>query len=47
MEIIQSLSADGSKMVGIISHVEELKNQIDQKIQVTRGKEGSQVNVVY
>lgn len=47
MEIIQSLSADGSKMVGIISHVEELKDQIDQKIQVTRGKEGSQVNVVY
>ena len=31
----------------LFTHVEELKNQIDQKIQVTRGKEGSQVNVVY
>ncbi len=41
MEIIHQLSSEGEKMVGIISHVEELKGQIDQKIEVYRDKEGS------
>lgn len=43
MEIIHRLSADGEKLVGIISHVEELKGQIDQKIEVYRDKEGSMI----
>ena len=47
MEIMQHLSMEGNKLVGIISHVDELKDQIDQKIQVTRRKDGSQVNVIY
>lgn len=41
MEMIHRLSLDGDKLIGIISHVEELKDQIDQKIEVYRDKEGS------
>lgn len=47
MEIMRGLSAEGNKLVGIISHVEELKDQIDQKIEVYRDREGSQVRTVY
>lgn len=47
MEIMQNLSMEGNKLVGIISHVDELKDQIDQKIQVTRHKDGSTVNIIY
>ena len=36
--------AGSRRMVGIISHVEELKEQIDRKLVVSRGKEGSSVH---
>lgn len=40
IRMLTSLS-DGSKLIGIISHVDELKASIDRKIVVTRGREGS------
>lgn len=44
MEILGRL-ADSHRMVGIISHVEELKAQIDQKIVVSRSQQGSTVTI--
>lgn len=44
MQIIHSLSLEGNKLVGIISHVEELKDQIDQKIEVCKDHTGSRIN---
>ena len=35
----------GNKLVGIISHVDELKNNIDRKVIVTRGRQGSTVHI--
>lgn len=35
----------GNKLVGIISHVEELKESIDRKIVVKRGREGSSLHI--
>lgn len=43
MQIIHDLSLDGNKLVGIISHVEELKEQIDQKIEVYKDHTGSKI----
>lgn len=43
MQIIHTLSLEGNKLVGIISHVEELKDQIDQKIEVYKDHAGSKV----
>lgn len=43
IQIIHSLSFEGNKLVGIISHVEELKEQIDQKIEVYKDHAGSKV----
>ena len=34
---------EGNRLVGIISHVTELKEQIEQKLVVTKGKSGSKV----
>ena len=42
IRILQGLSG-GSRLVGIISHVTELKEQIEQKLVVTKGKSGSKV----
>lgn len=36
--------AGSRRLVGIISHVEELKEQIDRRLVVSRGKEGSSVH---
>lgn len=40
IRILQGL-AGGKRLVGIISHVTELKDQIDRKLVVTKGKDGS------
>jgi exonuclease SbcC len=41
IRILQGLSG-GQRMVGIISHVTELKDEIEQKLVVTKSKRGSQ-----
>ena len=41
IRILQGLACT-SRMVGIISHVTELKDQIQQQLMVTKGKHGSQ-----
>lgn len=38
--------AGGNRLVGIISHVAELKERIEQKILVKKGSSGSSVEVV-
>ncbi len=43
IEVLQQLS-DGKRMVGIISHVTELKEQMDHKLVVTRSDKGSKVS---
>lgn len=43
IEVLQQL-AGGKRMVGIISHVTELKEQIDHKLVVTRSDKGSKVS---
>ena len=42
IEVLNELAGD-SRLVGIISHVTELKEQIDQKLIVTRTERGSRV----
>ena len=37
--------AGGDVLVGVISHVEELRNGIEPKITVTRGRDGSHISV--
>lgn len=39
--------ADGKRMIGVISHVTELKERIDQKIIVTKTKTGSEIRMEY
>ena len=43
IEVLQQL-AGGKRIVGIISHVTELKEQIDHKLVVTRSDKGSRVS---
>lgn len=38
--------ADGKRLIGIISHVGELKNRIDKKIVVTKTPSGSKIDVI-
>lgn len=42
LDVLDRLT-DGNVMVGVISHVDLLKERIDRKITVTRRKEGSYV----
>ncbi len=42
IEVLKQLT-DGKRMVGIISHVTELKEQMEQKLVVTRSDKGSKV----
>lgn len=42
VNLLNSL-ADGKRMIGIISHVNELKSRIDRKITVSKGPNGSRV----
>ena len=37
----------GSRLIGIISHVGELKTRIDKQILVTKDKMGSKAQIVY
>lgn len=45
IETLLSIQASG-RMVGIISHVQELKSRVDAKIEVTQGKTGSTIQLV-
>lgn len=45
IQVLSSLSADQTHLVGIISHVERLDECIPQKIIVTKGKQGSTVKL--
>ena len=36
--------AGGSKLIGIISHVSELKQEIEEQLVVTKDEKGSRVN---
>ena len=48
-QAINSLSSlsEGNRLVGIISHVAELKERIDKQIVVTKGRgDGSSVKIV-
>jgi exonuclease SbcC len=44
MEILAGLTA-GNRLVGIISHLDELKEKIDQKIVISRDPQGSRVEL--
>ncbi|MGI1805339.1 AAA family ATPase [Exiguobacterium sp. TDN 0502] len=45
IETLLSIQASG-RMVGIISHVQELKSRVDAKIEVKQGKTGSTIKLV-
>lgn len=45
LEILDDLSLGGSRSIGIISHVEALKDRIDNKIIVQRDIHGSHLHV--
>lgn len=45
IDVIDSLRA-GGRSVGLVSHVEEMKNRIPAQIQVSAGKQGSTLEVV-
>ena len=42
VKVLQEM-AEGSRLVGIISHVTELKQEIEDQLIVTRDEKGSQV----
>ncbi len=46
VEILVQLS-ESDRMVGIISHINELKDRIDKKIVVKRGSNGSRIETIY
>ena len=47
MSALASLVTEGSRLVGIISHVAELKEKIDKQIVVTKDRTGgSRVEIV-
>ncbi len=37
--------ADGKRMIGVISHVSELKDRIERKITVKKGISGSEITI--
>lgn len=45
LQVLDRLT-DGNRLVGIISHVSELKERIEQKILVTKSRSGSQIRIV-
>jgi exonuclease SbcC len=44
MDVISTL-ADGNRLVGVISHVNELKEKIENKIVVSRNRSGSRIAI--
>jgi exonuclease SbcC len=46
IQMLMQLS-EGSRLVGIISHVSELRERIDKKIIVSKRPEGSSVRLEY
>jgi exonuclease SbcC len=47
-QAIRTLSslASGNRLVGIISHVSELKERIDRQVVITKGISGSMVKII-
>ncbi|MGB0121111.1 MAG: SbcC/MukB-like Walker B domain-containing protein, partial [Solirubrobacterales bacterium] len=45
MNVIDSLR-EGGRAVGLVSHVEELRNRIPAQIQVSKSREGSSIETV-
>ena len=43
MKVLQRM-AGGSKLIGIISHVTELKNEMEDQLIVTKDEHGSKVS---
>ena len=46
LRLLDQLSTNSNTLVGIISHVEELKNRIPQQIVVSKDLNGSSLEVV-
>ncbi len=46
IHILQNLAGE-NRVIGIISHVSELKNQIDRQIRLQAGPQGSTIQVIY
>jgi exonuclease SbcC len=45
IEALQGLQ-DGGRLVGIISHVHELKERIPTRLQITKGRDGSHARFI-
>lgn len=45
MEVLAALQDDG-RLIGLVSHVESMKQQIPHRIQVTKGQTGSSVEII-
>ena len=46
MQALADLSSDGGRMVGVISHVEELKERMDARLEIIPGRDGSSARLV-
>ena len=46
IRILNNLSNNGHRLVGIISHVEALESSIPLQILVKKGKEGSSIKII-
>lgn len=45
MEVLAALQDDG-RLIGLVSHVESMKQQIPHRIEVTKGQTGSSVEII-
>ena len=45
MDVLATLQDDG-RLIGLVSHVESMKQQIPHRIQVTKGQTGSTVDII-
>ena len=46
IETLNDLTGNGNRLVGIISHISELKNSIGNKIEVVGTKSGSSIKII-